>query len=100
LIDFQGGTLGWVLYKLAEMQDYQQALRKEIQLATINGLDSPDYDKMPLLNAMINVRTLPLLLQVLVMNPRLTGGSAILSCSSLGGTHGLRGLRTSSQPAH
>ncbi|KAJ7872942.1 cytochrome P450 [Mycena leptocephala] len=52
--DTASGTLGWVLYKLAEMQDYQQALRKEIQLATINGLDSPDYDKMPLLNAMIN----------------------------------------------
>jgi hypothetical protein len=41
------------------MQDYQQALRKEIQLATINGLDSPDYDKMPLLNAMINVGLYP-----------------------------------------
>ncbi|KAJ6564433.1 cytochrome P450 [Mycena capillaripes] len=36
------------------LQDYQQALRKEIQLATLNATGDPDYDKMPRLNAIIN----------------------------------------------
>ncbi|KAJ7800893.1 cytochrome P450, partial [Mycena olivaceomarginata] len=49
-----GGTLGWVLYRLAQMEDYQHALRDEIRLATAKGTGDPDYDKMPLLNAMIN----------------------------------------------
>jgi hypothetical protein len=36
------------------MEDFQQELRTEIQLASPNGGD-PDYDNMPLLNALINV---------------------------------------------
>ncbi|KAJ7131397.1 cytochrome P450 [Mycena epipterygia] len=47
--DTSGGTLGWILYKLAEMQDFQHELRKEIQLASAD-----DYDNMLLLNAIIN----------------------------------------------
>ncbi|KAJ7745905.1 cytochrome P450 [Mycena maculata] len=50
--DTTGGTLGWILYKLAEMRDFQDALRKEIQLAGID--DDFDYDSMQLLNAVIN----------------------------------------------
>ncbi|KAJ7301809.1 cytochrome P450 [Mycena albidolilacea] len=52
--DTTGGTLGWVLYRLAQMENYQHALREEIRLATAKGKGDPDYDKMPLLNAMIN----------------------------------------------
>ncbi|KAJ7182924.1 cytochrome P450 [Mycena crocata] len=51
--DTTGSTLGWVLYKLAQMQDLQHELRREIQVAsTIDG--EPDHDNMPLLNAIIN----------------------------------------------
>ncbi|KAJ6564377.1 cytochrome P450 [Mycena capillaripes] len=54
-VDTAGGALGFVLWKLAQMPDYQQALREEIQLATSMGGDSgPAYEKMSLLNAMIN----------------------------------------------
>ncbi|KAF7303889.1 Cytochrome P450 [Mycena indigotica] len=48
--DTTGSTLGWLLYKLAEMPDFQKALREEISQA---GGDV-DYDNMPLLNAIIN----------------------------------------------
>jgi hypothetical protein len=37
------------------MEDYQHALCEEIRLATAKGKGDQDYDKMPLLNAMINV---------------------------------------------
>ncbi|KAF7324576.1 Cytochrome P450 [Mycena kentingensis (nom. inval.)] len=47
--DTTGSTLGWLLYKLAELQDYQGALREEINQAAPD-----DYDNMPLLNAIIN----------------------------------------------
>ncbi|KAJ7436989.1 cytochrome P450 [Mycena galericulata] len=50
--DALGITLGWILYKLAQMPDFQQDLRHEIQLANME--DQPDYGNMPLLNAMIN----------------------------------------------
>ncbi|KAJ7176940.1 cytochrome P450 [Mycena filopes] len=52
--DTTGSTLGWVLYQLARMPEYQDALRQEIQLATAEGRGEPEYDKMPLLNAVIN----------------------------------------------
>ncbi|KAJ7100873.1 cytochrome P450 [Mycena belliarum] len=51
--DTTASLLGWVLYKLAQMEDFQGDLRTEIQLAARDGPDI-DYDKMPLLNAMIN----------------------------------------------
>ncbi|KAJ7442382.1 cytochrome P450 [Mycena galericulata] len=50
--DSTGGTLGWILYRLAQMTDFQQELRQEIQVASIK--DQPDYNSMPLLNAVIN----------------------------------------------
>ncbi|KAJ6564371.1 cytochrome P450 [Mycena capillaripes] len=54
-VDTAGCALSFVLYKLAQMPDYQQALREEIQLATSMGGDcGPAYEKMSLLNAMIN----------------------------------------------
>jgi hypothetical protein len=42
-----------VLYNLARLPDFQRDLRAEIQRA--GPLDEVDYDKMPLLNAVINV---------------------------------------------
>ncbi|KAJ7054219.1 cytochrome P450 [Mycena amicta] len=48
--DTTGSTLGWLLYKLAEMQEFQTALREEINQAGAYI----DYDNMPLLNAIIN----------------------------------------------
>ncbi|KAJ7744283.1 cytochrome P450 [Mycena maculata] len=50
--DTTGTTLGWILYKLAQMPDLQQELRREIQLAAQKEM--PDYDNMALLNAIIN----------------------------------------------
>ncbi|KAF7364627.1 Cytochrome P450 [Mycena venus] len=50
--DTTGGTLGWVLYKLAEMTDFQQQLREEIRLT--GPTEQADYNAMPLLNAIIN----------------------------------------------
>ncbi|KAJ7459585.1 cytochrome P450 [Mycena galericulata] len=50
--DTSGITMGWILYRLAQMPEYQQELRQEIQLAKVDG--QPDYNNMPLLNAMIN----------------------------------------------
>ncbi|KAF7364635.1 Cytochrome P450 [Mycena venus] len=50
--DTTGGTLGWVLYKLAEMTDFQQQLREEIRLT--RPTEQADYNAMPLLNAIIN----------------------------------------------
>ncbi|KAF7364634.1 Cytochrome P450 [Mycena venus] len=50
--DTTGGTLGWVLYKLAEMTDFQQQLREEIRLTS--PTEQADYNAMPLLNAIIN----------------------------------------------
>ncbi|KAJ7136718.1 cytochrome P450 [Mycena epipterygia] len=52
--DTSGGTLGWILYKLAQMGDFQKDLREEISAACANHIDEPDYDRMPLLNAIIN----------------------------------------------
>ncbi|KAJ6594703.1 cytochrome P450 [Mycena capillaripes] len=52
--DTSGRALDWILYKLAQMPDFQQELRTEIQLASANGTDDLDYDNMPLLNAIIN----------------------------------------------
>ncbi|KAJ7488981.1 cytochrome P450 [Mycena latifolia] len=49
--DTTASTVGWILYRLAGMKDFQSELRTEIQLGSVN---EPDYDKMPLLNAMIN----------------------------------------------
>lgn len=50
--DTTGSTLGWILYRLAQMTDWQRELREEIRIA---GLKSePDYDSMSLLNAIIN----------------------------------------------
>jgi hypothetical protein len=46
-----------VLYNLARLPDFQRDLRTEIQAA--GPLDTVDYEKMPLLNAVINVRSLP-----------------------------------------
>ncbi|KAJ7459615.1 cytochrome P450 [Mycena galericulata] len=50
--DTSGSTMGWILYRLAQMPGYQQELRQEIQLAKVDG--QPDYNNMPLLNAIIN----------------------------------------------
>ncbi|KAF7328352.1 Cytochrome P450 [Mycena venus] len=50
--DTTGTTLGWVLHKLAQMPDYQQDLRQEIQTAGLG--EGLDYNNLPLLNAMIN----------------------------------------------
>ncbi|KAF7364637.1 Cytochrome P450 [Mycena venus] len=50
--DTTGGTLGWVLYKLAGMTDFQQQLREEIRLTS--PTEQADYNAMPLLNAIIN----------------------------------------------
>ncbi|KAJ7055710.1 cytochrome P450 [Mycena amicta] len=44
-----GDTLSWVIYRIAQMTDFQIALRKESQDAS-----EVDYDKRPLLNALIN----------------------------------------------
>ncbi|KAF7357961.1 Cytochrome P450 [Mycena venus] len=55
LIFLQSCVLQWTLYKLAQMEDLQQELRLEIQSASANGIDDLDYDKMPLLSAIINV---------------------------------------------
>jgi hypothetical protein len=45
-----------VLYNLARLPDVQRDLRAEIQRA--GPPDKVDYEKMPLLNAVINVRKL------------------------------------------
>ncbi|KAF7341197.1 Cytochrome P450 [Mycena venus] len=50
--DTTGATFGWILYKLAQMPDYQQDLRREIQTAGLG--ERLDYNNLPLLNAMIN----------------------------------------------
>ncbi|KAJ7136756.1 cytochrome P450 [Mycena epipterygia] len=50
--DTSGGALGWILYKLAQMGDFQNDLREEIS-SSCSHMDEPDYDKMPLLNAII-----------------------------------------------
>ncbi|KAJ7760796.1 cytochrome P450 [Mycena olivaceomarginata] len=47
-----GGTLSWAFYKLAQMQEFQRELRQEIQHERLKG--RPDYNNMPLLNALIN----------------------------------------------
>jgi cytochrome P450 len=46
-----------VLYNLARLPDFQRDLRAEIQRAGLP--DDVDYEKMPLLNAIINVRSTP-----------------------------------------
>jgi hypothetical protein len=46
-----------VLYNLARLPDFQRDLRAEIQRA--GPPDEVDYEKMPLLNAIINVRSQP-----------------------------------------
>jgi hypothetical protein len=53
----QSNTIGFVLYNLARLPDFQRDLRAEIQRAV--PPDEVDYDRMPLLNAVINVRSLP-----------------------------------------
>ncbi|KAJ7749821.1 cytochrome P450 [Mycena maculata] len=53
--DTTGVTLGWILYKLAQMPGFQQDLRQEIQLSNLT--ESSDYNNMPFLNAIINART-------------------------------------------
>ncbi|KAF8186878.1 cytochrome P450, partial [Mycena galopus ATCC 62051] len=50
----KGGTLGWAFYKLAQMQDYQKDLRKEILGHYEQAKGQLDYNNMPLLNALIN----------------------------------------------
>ncbi|KAJ7441519.1 cytochrome P450 [Mycena galericulata] len=50
--DTTGGTMGWILYELAQMPEFQQQLREEILLSELES--QADYDKMPLLNAIIN----------------------------------------------
>ncbi|KAJ7749832.1 cytochrome P450 [Mycena maculata] len=50
--DTTGATLGWILYKLAQMPGFQQDLRQEIQLSDLT--ERSDYNNMPLLNAIIN----------------------------------------------
>ncbi|KAJ7489758.1 cytochrome P450, partial [Mycena galericulata] len=50
--DTTGSTMGWILYKLAQMPDYQRDLREEIRLSKLEN--QPDYDNMPRLNAIIN----------------------------------------------
>ncbi|KAJ7220839.1 cytochrome P450 [Mycena pura] len=52
--DTTGCTLGWLLYELARMPDFQNALREEIYVASTKTGDRLDYDNMPLLNALIN----------------------------------------------
>ncbi|KAJ6487786.1 cytochrome P450 [Mycena sanguinolenta] len=47
-----GSTLSWALYKLAQIKDFQSELRQEIQKERAKG--QPDFDNMPLLNALIN----------------------------------------------
>ena len=46
-----------MLYNLARLPDFQRDLRAEIQRA--GPPDGVDYEKLPLLNAVINVRILP-----------------------------------------
>ena len=53
----QSNTIGFILYNLARLPDFQRDLRAEIQYA--GPPDDVDYEKMPLLNAIINVRSLP-----------------------------------------
>ncbi|KAF7348883.1 Cytochrome P450 [Mycena venus] len=50
--DTTGATFGWILYKLAQMPDYQRDLRREIQTAGLG--EHLDYKNLPLLNAIIN----------------------------------------------
>jgi len=50
--DTSSNTIGFVLYNLARLPDFQRDLRAEIQRA--GPPDEVDYDKMPLLNAVIN----------------------------------------------
>jgi hypothetical protein len=54
----QSNTIGFVLYNLARLPDFQRDLRVEIQRA--GPPDEVNYEKMPLLNAIINVRSLPI----------------------------------------
>jgi hypothetical protein len=49
--------MGFVLYNLARLPEFQRDLRAEIQRA--GPPDEVDYEKMPLLNAVINVRFRP-----------------------------------------
>ncbi|KAJ7443616.1 cytochrome P450 [Mycena galericulata] len=50
--DTAGVTMGWIFYNLARMPNFQHALREEIRLSKLE--DHPDYDNIPLLNAIIN----------------------------------------------
>nr|GAT60440.1 cytochrome P450 [Mycena chlorophos] len=63
--DTTGSTLGWLLYKLAEMPEYQKSLREEID--QVSG--DIDYDSLPLLNAIINV-SVPFLAYDITHSPR------------------------------
>jgi len=50
--DTTSNTIGFILYNLARLPDFQRDLRAEIQAA--GPSDRVDYEKMPLLNAIIN----------------------------------------------
>ncbi|KAJ7775920.1 cytochrome P450 [Mycena maculata] len=50
--DTVGSTLGWILYKLAQMPDFQDQLRQEIDRA--RPKHENDYNNMSLLNSIIN----------------------------------------------
>lgn len=93
----QASAIGWTLYKIAQMESLQQELRNEIQSASGNGLDDLDYDNMPFLNAMINVRSTSANRCQLMLEFRV-GGSPFVCTLPSGRTRGDRGLCSSSQP--
>ncbi|KAF7318689.1 hypothetical protein HMN09_00380600 [Mycena chlorophos] len=54
-----GDTLSWTVYQIAAMPEFQRALRKEVHDAHVSQAAAElntdiDYDKLPLLNALIN----------------------------------------------
>ncbi|KAF7294088.1 Cytochrome P450 [Mycena kentingensis (nom. inval.)] len=52
-VNTTGDTLSWTMYHLAQMVEYQAALREEVLAAEAQGREV-EYEKLPLLNAFIN----------------------------------------------